>query len=434
MSIDPERVVADFLRALPGGIAGKRLLAAVSGGADSVALVSLLETLRAPLGFSLEAMTVQHGIRTDGTSEGDAAFVAELCGAFTPPVPLSRADLAPGAVPAEAERRGGGIEDAARSLRYGALQKRAGESGADWILTGHTENDFLETVLMRFLQGSGGLSLAGIRSVTGNLARPLLSLDKAALTAYLQGRGLTWREDPTNADGRYLRNRLRASLIPLLNAQFPGWKRGVRTSSQRASLDGDFCRDTLQFEWKAISGAVTGSRAAFDALHPAQAHRCLSDGLNILAVGRRIPYAYLSRIVSETGEGPICGAGLRFERVGESVFFGPDIVHYGKSGYLVYIDSIGVFDLPFGSVEIGGTPGAAFIDGDFGPWPLPLVLRSRVPGDRFGGESAASSPLKKTFNEWAVPERLRDGIPLVELNGELRAIFGRPFGYPDRIL
>lgn len=430
-----ERTAADFLKSLPGGIAGKKLLAAVSGGADSIALIAILESLRDTLVFSLEAITVQHGIRTDGTSEGDANFAAELCASFNPSVPCFRVDLPSGAVQKEAERRGGGIEDAARFLRYAALQKRASDIGADWILTGHTENDFLETVLMRFLQGSGASALSGIHAVSGNLARPLLALTKADLVEYLINRGLTWREDPTNIDSRYLRNRLRSSLVPLLEEQFPGWKHGVKTSAFRLAQDDSLCRESFQFDWEKDieTGALKGSRAIFDSLHPAQAQRVLGAALNILSVGRRIPFAFLQRIVSERDTTRICGAGLRFEREGNLVFFGPDIVHYGKSGYLVYIDSVGIFDLPLAQVEVTGTPENAFIDGDFGPWRLPVILRSRMPGDRLEGDRAGLSLVKKTLNEWAVPETLRDCIPLVELNGELRAIFGRPFGYPDRI-
>jgi len=436
MSAEIERVISDFLVRLPGGIGGKRLLAALSGGSDSVALVALLSGLSGKLGFHLEAMTVQHGLRDDGTSEADADFAVSLCASLIPPVCCARVDLEPGAVPLEAERRGGGLEDAARALRYAALRKRAAQCEADWILTGHTRNDALETALMRFLQGSGGSSLAGIQSVRDDLARPLLGLEKAELEAYLRTRGLSWREDPTNDDPRYLRNRVRSALVPLLDASFPGWKTGVLAAASRAALDESFCRSSLAFEWTVREDGVTGDRGRFEALHPALAHRALRDALNLLAVGRRVPYGYLARIVGARAvvKASVCGSGLRFEGRGDLVFFGPDIVHYDKSGYLVCVDFPGSFDLPFGHVEVSGTRDAAYIDGDFGPWRLPLTLRSRVPGDRTEDRRGTQGSLKKTFNEWAVPESLRDGIPLVEKDGELRAVFGRPFGYPDRIL
>ncbi len=426
---EPERVTAEFLESLPGGVSGKRLLAALSGGADSVALVAVLSALSPRLGFTLEAVTVQHGMRTDGSSEADADFALSLCASLSPPVPCVRIDLEPGALDREAGRRGGGPEDAARHLRYAALRRRAGETGADWSLTGHTRNDFLETVLMRFIQGSSGSSLAGIRPVAGNVARPLLGLGKTDLVGYLRDRGLSWREDPTNADPRYLRNRVRASLVPLLESEFPGWARGVAAAAERAALDESFCRLALDFSWVSEGGRLRGDRSRFEGLHPALAHRALRDGLNALGVGRRIPFPFLRRVVAERESALLCGAGLRFERAGDTVFFGPDIVHFRKSGYLVYIASTGFFDLPFGKVEVTGSAEAAFIGGNFGPWPLPLALRSRLPGDLADGKNGAA--LKKIYNEWAVPESLRDRIPLVELDGELRAAYGKPFGYPD---
>lgn len=428
METDPDRIVSEFLVSLPGGIAGRRVLVAVSGGADSVALLELLSLHSERLGFDIAAVTVQHGLRTDGSSEADARFVQELCEAHTPRIACFRVDFAPGDVSREALKRGGGIEDAARALRYRAFVDRADSWGAHWIMTGHNRNDRLETILMRFFQGASGSSLAGIQPLRDRFARPLLVITRDTLVSWLSARGIAWREDPTNGDVAFLRNGVRSRLVPLLGEIFPGWDASVLSGSARAALDDEYIAGFADFAWEPIAGGIRATRSTFDSLHPALAHRALKRALEILAPGRRIPHGYLDRILSDRGNGLSCGAGLRFERSADFVFWGPDIVHYDKSGYLVTIDAPGIHDTAFGRVTVTLNGEAAFLDGDFGPWKLPLSLRSRLPGD--GG----AAELKKTFNEWGVPETLRDRIPLVEQDGSVRAVFGRPFGYPDRFI
>ncbi len=428
MNPNPESAVARFLEALPGGVAGKRLLAAVSGGADSVALLSIAHSLAPSLGFTLYAVTVQHSLRTDGSSEADAESVVRLCSSFTPAVYCRRIDLPPGECRLKALERGGGLEDAARMLRYRALEGVRAELGADWILTGHTKNDLDETRLMRFLQGASGSSLSGMESRRGFVARPLLTLERAVLEGYLRERGISWREDPTNGDENFLRNRIRHRLVPLLNDSFPGWSKAVESAAARSSLDDLFIRQSCNLDWVREAAGVSASRDAFEALHPAQARRALHAALDLLAPAGRIPHGYIDRIVAERDSDAVCGASLRFERRGNRVFWGPDIVHCHKSGYLVKVAAVGVYELPFGKLEVTGSPGAAYIGPAFGPWKLPFTIRSRLPGD---GEHRG---LKRAFGSWAVPERERDRIPLIEIDGDIRAVLGQPLGYPDVLL
>lgn len=428
MKTNPESAVARFLEALPGGVSGKRLLVAVSGGADSVALLAAAQALSGPLGFSLYAATVQHSLRTDGTSEGDAEFVVRLCASWTPPVSCRRIDLAPGECLQLARKRGGGLEDAARSLRYWALERVREEVCADWILTGHTKNDLEETRLMRFLQGAAGSSLSGMESRRGFVVRPLMKVGRSEVEAYLRERGLPWREDPSNGEVHFLRNRIRHRLVPLLDEEFPGWSRAVESGVARASLDDLYIRQSFDLPWVREGPGVSASREAFDGLHPAQARRALHEALELLSPGRRVPHGYIDRIVADRDSRLVCGASLRFERRGNRVFWGPDIVHCYKSGYLVTVGSVGVYKLPFGSLEVTGSAEAAFLGDAFGPWTLPLTLRSRLPGD------GDLRHVKKAFGAWAVPESVRDRIPLLEIDGDIRAVFGQPLGYPDLLL
>jgi tRNA(Ile)-lysidine synthetase, N-terminal domain/tRNA(Ile)-lysidine synthetase, C-terminal domain len=440
MKQDPESKVAAFLEEYAFPVGERHLLAAVSGGSDSVSLLCLLHRLSPILRFRLSAVTVSHLIRSPAESGGDARFVAALCAGLEPPVPCTVAELAPGEVARTAAERGRGIEDAARHLRYLQFERAADEARADFILTGHTLNDQLETVLMRFLQGSGGSAAAGIAPRRGRYLRPLLGCERGELEAWLKGAGFSWRTDATNADTAYLRNRIRLALVPCLDRVVPGWESGVLASAEKAHDDDDLVRSLPCPSWVRTGDGIECESALFAALHPALRRRFLLDGLNLLGVGSRVSWGYLKRIVREVEpEGNpdagtnrvIAGSGLVFRREGKRLFWGTDIVQNTKSGYLVYIASCGRYRLPCGTILVSGEPGAVYLDDYLGPFSLPLVIRSRNPGDTVRMAGGRQKTLKKLMNDWSVPEAVRSSVPVVEEAGIVRAVYGTPFGLPD---
>lgn len=192
---------------------GDRVLVAVSGGPDSVALLHALSALRPDYGLSLVVCHVHHGLRAE--ADRDAEFVRGLGARLDCPVTVEYV-----AVPL-----GGGRspEEAARAARYAALDRAARAANAARIALGHTADDQVETVLMRVLQGAGPRGLAGIPARRGRLIRPLLDVDRAAVLAHLAAHDLPWVEDATNRDPKLLRNRIRHELLPLLAAH--GWPR-----------------------------------------------------------------------------------------------------------------------------------------------------------------------------------------------------------------
>jgi tRNA(Ile)-lysidine synthase len=187
---------------------GETVLVAVSGGADSVALLHLLQGLPAEWRLRLHVLHVDHQLRAD--SAADADFVRALGVRLGVPV-----DVATVAV----DRRGS-LEDSARSARYAALETWAARIGAERIALGHTADDQAETVLMRLVQGAGVRGLSGIPPVRGRIIRPLIALRRSALEAELRRAGLSWVEDPTNRDPKFLRNRIRHELLPLLSDSY----------------------------------------------------------------------------------------------------------------------------------------------------------------------------------------------------------------------
>ena len=217
---------------------GKTYLAAVSGGADSTAMLIGLAKLRKEADFNVHCVHVEHGIRPAEESCGDAGAVELLCKKLE--VPCRVIAIPPGKIAAAAGSGGPGIEGAARFYRMRILQRERCRMGAEKILIAHTRDDLLETLLMRILMGSGPAGLAPMPRSRGNILRPILDLTRNDVLAYLEKKGMPHRTDSTNTDIRFLRNRIRQKLIPFLDKNFPFWKSSLLALAETQSLAADF--------------------------------------------------------------------------------------------------------------------------------------------------------------------------------------------------
>jgi tRNA(Ile)-lysidine synthase len=195
---------------------GDRVAVAISGGADSVALLRILLELRPELGIVLSAAHFHHGIR-GAEADSDQRFVCELAGRFGLELHTGTGD-----VPAHARVQKSSLETAAREMRHRWFVQLVREGKADKVATAHTLDDQAETVLMRLLRGTGSRGLAGIFPVheEKSLVRPLLTVTRREVETYLKSIGQAWREDSTNQDLRHTRNRIRHELIPMLERNF----------------------------------------------------------------------------------------------------------------------------------------------------------------------------------------------------------------------
>ncbi len=187
-----------------------RVLAAVSGGADSVVLLRLLVDCSNALGIRVAAAHVNHLIRAEASC--DAEFVKRLALGAGVPFLYAEAD-----VPALAAARCESLEAAGRSARYAELARLVTVAGADVIATGHTMTDQAETLLMRMIRGTGPLGLAGIaESTDSGVVRPMLCLTAAEVRDFAAAEHIEYVQDASNGDESFLRNRIRARLLPLL--------------------------------------------------------------------------------------------------------------------------------------------------------------------------------------------------------------------------
>jgi tRNA(Ile)-lysidine synthase len=207
---------------------GDRLCAAVSGGADSIALLLALHAAntapRDSLGVGLSAVHVHHGLR-GAEADADQHFVEALCARLDIPLHLHHAS-----VPERVSRTGETIEEAARTIRYDYFATLIASGHADAILTAHTLDDQAETVLMKLLRGAWTEGLSAIHPIVlvnqpgqrpGKILRPLLNIRRADIEAFLHQSSQPWRNDSTNTDTAYTRNKIRHELLPQLRAYNP---------------------------------------------------------------------------------------------------------------------------------------------------------------------------------------------------------------------
>jgi tRNA(Ile)-lysidine synthase len=232
-----------------------RVLAAVSGGADSMAL--LLTLLDACPG-GVRAAHFNHRLRD--TADRDEVFVQAFCQSRGVPFFRGEAD-----VKAEAQARRISVETAARELRYAFLRKTAREQGCGRIATGHTADDNAETVLLNVIRGAGLRGLGGIPPEREEFIRPLLGLTRRDVELFLAGRGVSYVHDESNDDPLYRRNNLRATVIPPCRALNPALSDSLLRLSAQARRDEDYLR--------AVSVSALQEGISVWSVHPAIASR-----------------------------------------------------------------------------------------------------------------------------------------------------------------
>ncbi|MFH1915207.1 MAG: tRNA lysidine(34) synthetase TilS [Pseudomonadota bacterium] len=268
-----ERFVADDLGV---ELAGKRLAVGLSGGVDSTALLLCLRCLAARGGGRVMAAHLNHRLRPE--ADDDARGVADLCAALDVPCVIREVDVA-----TVAADLGIGVEEAGRSVRYALYADVLADHGADFVALGHHLDDLAEDVLMRLARGTAWPGLAGMpgRDDARRLLRPLLLTPKVELVRFLTDLGVSWREDTTNEDERWSRNRVRASLVPLFLRENPNfldsmarlWRVGEADrdywSAQTARVGEQILNATLVAAHRALRLRLY--KAALDRLGPGQA-------------------------------------------------------------------------------------------------------------------------------------------------------------------
>lgn len=408
----------------------ERFLVAYSAGPDSTALLAAAAAIGLP---GLVALYVEHGIRPAAEREAELALARRVCRNLA--LPLTVARIRPGAVAERARRSGEGLESSARRYRYRAMAVAMEHRGSTRILIAHTLDDQLETILMRFLTGSGAGGLRGISQANGPFLRPFLSQNKEALLRYLASRGLEYSTDSTNAIPIYARNRLRLELVPFLDRSFPGWRRAVLHGARKAA-------------WEEEALAAAAAPLAFVAGCGQQA-RLAASAKDLLAAPRAVAIrAIVDGAGRISGRGRISsrlalaaldclrrgarykGGGIELWREGERALICRSLDFPRRGGYFVVID--GPSRVRAGALAVsaewteggeGGIRADAFV--------FPLVVRSRRPGDALA-LSRGKKRIDELLSEMGLPIADRDRVPIVEDRDGIVAVLGSVFGKRDR--
>lgn len=412
------RLLTHVRRALSGAGAPSRggsLVVALSGGPDSVALLDGLLTLQGEFGLRLVAAHLDHGLRAE--SAQDAAFCASLCTRLGVPLVTGRVDVAGRA---RTDRQG--LEAAARRARYAFLRRVAREHGLRTIALGHTRDDQAETLLLHLLRGAGRTGLAGMRPRRADLFRPLLSASRAEVLEHLHARGLEWRQDASNDDPRFLRNRVRHELLPVMEARFNGQ---VRAALARAA--GLLADEDRLLEQRARRLCRAAQLAAGDGLELRLAplrraslpilRRALRLSLRRAGGLRGTAAVHVERL-ARLVRAP-APSGRRVELPGDRVAsFRFDRLHLGPRGavgrpFSQALSVPGQVELPDGRrlLARAAADGETAADGAVVVRASsPLVVRTRRPGDQV---LARGRSLKRLLAEAHVPAELRDAWPVV---------------------
>ena len=430
---------------------------AVSGGADSIALLLSMSEIISPL----YVITVNHNIRPAAESAGDVDFVLEVCEELRKrgrDVICEAVELERGAVAQEAERRGGGIEEAARYLRYAAFEKFVAERGLGVLCTAHNMNDQLETVLMRFLQGSPAEAAGGIRArreigVSGSvIARPLLDISRTEIEAYVQSRGFTWRTDKTNFETDYLRNRIRLNLVPFLNEQFPGWQKSVLSGADKACEDAELifsCVEKVPVS-AGPDGEVEISLNEFKSSPIAVQRRLILSACNKAGERARIPNQFIKDVLSTVRQSD----GFTKHFAGIDIILKKNRLFVKKhteiNTDLVFSDIIektGSFEFPFGNLDVFNyreQDGKKFVTVCAGESSiaeniaLPFCIRNVRLGDMVLCADGSLKKVSDVFSDWHVAPEKKGLIPVIQLLNEksqgIKAILGGFLGYKDWIV
>ena len=302
---------------------GRRVVVALSGGPDSVALAHVLKELADTGEIALAGLAhLNHQLRA--AAGDDEAFCRDLAARVALPIEIESAD-----VRAIAVAEGASIEDAARHARYAFLERAADRLGADRIAVGHTRDDQAETFLLRVLRGAGPRGLASIYPRVGRVIRPFIDTTRAEVVEYLTAHGLAYCEDETNRDLANPRNRIRHDLIPYLRRHLS--PDVVSVLAREAAIARD---DAEWLEQKAIeaerqcvlshTGTIELDAPALSLLHPAVARCVIRRALVSSAPARFVSFEHVDAVLDLVRHGARGGvdlAGQRVERLDHRIVF-----------------------------------------------------------------------------------------------------------------
>jgi tRNA(Ile)-lysidine synthase len=434
--------------------AGSRVVVALSGGADSVALTCLARELDAAGDLTLAGLAhFNHLLRVDPDASGvsaadrDERFCVSLAETMGVPILVEREDVR---LRARHERRS--LEDAAHSARYAFFERARAHFDADVVAVGHTRDDQAETFLLRLLRGAGPRGLAAMHPRRGAIIRPLIECRHADLREYLSSRRIPHVEDETNCDVSVPRNRVRAELLPLLEARFNPAIVDV-LADQAELARGEWSWMEEQIAGTALAptadpdepGALTLPVRDLERAPVALARMAVWTAMTAAARGRPVSFRHVEdalQLIQSSGGGGrgsrradrvsdksgkfIDAPGHIVERVGSRLVLRERAANKAPAAFRYQLPVPGEVELPEAGYVVSAEPVSAGLGveairamaGNRASAVVrlsgPLAVRNRRPGDRFRPLGLdGEKKLQDFFVDRKVVRRLRDGVPLI---------------------
>jgi tRNA(Ile)-lysidine synthase len=406
---------------------GDRVLVALSGGPDSVALLHILRALEGRGEVVVAGVAhFNHQLR-GAEADADEHFCRELAARLGLPIEIGRADVA--ALARQSQRS---IEDAARSARYLFLNSAAERLGADAIAVGHSLDDQAETFLLRLIRGAATRGLAGIRPRAGKVVRPLLEIDRAELRRHAAGNGLRFREDSTNADAGIPRNRIRLELIPYLREYSPAIAAILASEAAAARHDEEYLQTAaIELARSIVLRKEDGAEVdadALSALPAALASRVVRQALETAAPDRFIGFQHIEKVLELAGAAEGASASLPGQtatRRGGRIVLGRSVQAPFSNSFRFPLSipgevAVGRWAVSAQQVEnpatvstLAGRGRTALVAAE--PLRCPLAVRTRRRGDRFRplGMGGRGRKLQDFLVDRKVARAERDDLPLV---------------------
>jgi tRNA(Ile)-lysidine synthase len=410
------------------------LLVAVSGGSDSMALLSLLDCLRPEWSLTLTAVHCNYGLR-GSESEGDQEFVTTRCRELNIPLHVRRLHL-------HERSKQSSLQAVARHLRYQAFSEIAEQCGADRIVLGHTADDQAETILLWLLRGTGLTGLAGMPADRdGGIVRPLYETGRQDILIYLRNSGLPFRNDSSNSNPLYLRNRIRHELVPVLKRLAPASLESLRRFANICREDDRYLDQqaaalfSVALTWESEGGWTVDRTHLLTFPHSLQRRGIR----NVIRQSLNQPYALGLRTVDRVlqlaangkvgslvdvrgGHVIVTDRHLRFVPHDKSLVAPdrdqsvslrhdigvPGSLMWPGTGQRLHIQPLAYRDAPAQPERDRIVVDAACIS-------QPIIVRNWAPGDRFQpcGMDGHSKKLQDFFTDLKIPKSLRSRIPLV---------------------
>lgn len=417
---------------------GDRVVVAVSGGPDSVCLLSVLRELAPELSLTLHIAHLDHMFRGE-ESAAEARFVRDLAEAAHLPATIDAFD-----VPRYCRERGLSSQAGAREVRYRFLGQAAASVKASRIALGHTASDQAETLLLRLLRGAGAAGLSGMRPKRGMIIRPLIAATRKAVLEHLAQRGLPFTTDPSNLSAAYTRNRVRLELLPALRTFNPRIEELLAAEATLLQDEDDAMDRTVEGLLPGTvlqsGGSVSILREPFRALLPALQRRLLRTTL-LLALGDDAPALSWTQTEEALAFIADAGSGRSLHLPGGAALtreYGQLIVDRGahQKSFSCPLPVPGSTKDPDARWEFAATVDRAPAPAqgnsrwqatfDYDKIGAPLFIRTRRNGDRFcpAGMGGKSKKLQDFLSDEKVPRRVRDAVPLLATERNILWVVG----------